>query len=361
MNPEDKPDPKSSVPAQERADRIRIFREELEQLEREDVLIFSGDQLRELNLHHDRVLEDLSRRFAVDTNLAQKQMSWAMRIASLLGALAFSAAAFFFFYRFWGLLSTPVQIGILIGGTTLALLAMEVCARRETTLYFATLIGVVALACFVLNVSVLGTIFNIRPSQSAFLIWALFAFLLAYTYGIRLLQAAGILCFLGFLSATMATWSGMYWLSFGERPENFLPSGIFLFLVPAVVGHRKYPRFPVIYRIFGLIAMFIAILILANWGSISYLWWDPERIEVMYQIFGFLAAALTIWAGIHWRWPAITNVGTTFFVIFLYTKFIDWWWDYMPKYLFFLIMGGIAVALLWGLKVYRTRSRKDAE
>ncbi len=361
MNPEDKPNPKSPLPAQERADRIRAFRDELQQLEREHVLIFSADQLRELNFHHDEVLEDLARRFAIDTTRSQKQMSWAMRIASLLGALAFSAAAFFFFYRFWGLLSTPMQIGILIGGTILALAGCEVSARREKTLYFATLIGMVAFACFVLNISVLGTIFTIRPSQNAFLVWSLFALLLAYTYGLRLLQVAGILCFLGYLSATMGTWSGMYWLSFGERPENFLPSGILLFLLPAVIDHRKYPRFPVIYRVFGLLTVFTAILILGNYGSISYLWWDPHRIEAMYQILGFLGSAAAIWAGIHWHWPAITNAGTTFFVIFLYTKLFDWWWDWMPKYLFFLVLGGFAVALLYGLMIYRSRSRRDTE
>ncbi len=31
------------------------------------------------------------------------------------------------------------------------------------------------------------------------------------------------------------------------------------------------------------------------------------------------------------------NTGNVFFTIFLYTKFYDWWWDWMPKYLFFLL------------------------
>ncbi|MGH7164243.1 MAG: DUF2157 domain-containing protein, partial [Nitrospiraceae bacterium] len=33
-------------------------------------------------------------------------------------------------------------------------------------------------------------------------------------------------------------------------------------------------------------------------------------------------------------------------VIQLYTKFFDWWWDWMAKYLFFLLLGLIAVLLL---------------
>ena len=40
------------------------------------------------------------------------------------------------------------------------------------------------------------------------------------------------------------------------------------------------------------------------------------------------------------------NTGVVFFVIFLYTKFYDWWWDLLPKYLFFLILGLAAILAL---------------
>jgi uncharacterized membrane protein len=42
----------------------------------------------------------------------------------------------------------------------------------------------------------------------------------------------------------------------------------------------------------------------------------------------------------------VFNTGTVFFVIFLYTKFFDWWWESMPKYLFFLILGLLAILFL---------------
>jgi hypothetical protein len=32
----------------------------------------------------------------------------------------------------------------------------------------------------------------------------------------------------------------------------------------------------------------------------------------------------------------VVNTGVTLFVVFLYTKLFSWWWDEMPKYLFFL-------------------------
>jgi uncharacterized membrane protein len=344
--------------AQRRADQIRAFQNELEQLEREGVLILSIDQQREVAQHHRNRLDELQSRFDIDTTAAEKQMSWGMRIASFIGALAFSAAAFFFFYRFWGNLSTTLQVVILVAGPIAAVLAMVWSAGRERTLYIAGIIGFVAIACFVLNISVLGQIFNLRPTQNAFLVWALFAGILAYTYGIRLFLVAGILSFMGYLSATVGTWSGCYWMSFGERPENFIPAGIFLFCLPAVLTHRRFPGFTGIYRIFGLLPVFIAILILSNFGAISYLLLPNETVEVFYQIAGFVLAGLAIWAGIYWSWSGVTNLGSTFFVIFLYTKLFDWWWDWMPKYLFFLVLGAIAVLLLVVLRKLRTRSMR---
>jgi len=235
----------------------------------------------------------------------------------------------------------------------------EFAARKERTLYIAGIVGLVAFGCFVLDLVVQGTVFNIAPSPRAFLPWAAFGFILAYTYGLRILLAAGILSLAGWLSATMGTWSGCYWLSFGERPENFFPAALVLVLIP-LVPHRAYRDFLPIYRIFGLLGVFLPILVLANWGGVSYLRVANARVESLYQIAGFVVAGVAIWLGIRQRLREVTNLACTFFVIYLYTKFFDWWWDWMPKYLFFFILGSIAVGLLLLLKKLRTVSLKGA-
>jgi uncharacterized membrane protein len=345
--------------AQQRADRIRAFQEELALLEKDKVLALPEDQRRRLFAYHDEVLRSLAGQYDVDTTAGQKQMSVGMRIISFLGAAAISAALFFFFYRIWGLISTPIQVAVLLLGPVLAALGVEFASRKEKTLYFAAIIGLVAFACFVLNLSVLGQIFGITPTQNAFFAWALFAFILAYTYGLRILLVAGIISLIGYLSATVGTWSGCYWLSFGERPENFIAAGLVLFGI-AFVPHRSYYEFPPLYRVFGLLSVFISILILANWGRISYLMFEPKQVEHLYQIAGFVSAGLVIWLGIKRHWPGVTNLGSTFFAIFLYTKFYDWWWDWMPKYLFFLVIGLVAILLLLILKRLRAMSKEVA-
>ncbi|QKT02783.1 DUF2157 domain-containing protein [Ectothiorhodospiraceae bacterium 2226] len=331
--------------AQARVDRIQAFREELTQLAREGVFELPAGAKARLDKHYAGLLARFAAQFDVDTTSDQKRLSWGMRLASFLGALALSAAVFFFFYRFWGGLGTAAQVGLLAAAPLLATLGVEYAARRERTLYFASLMALVAVACFVLNLSVLGQIFNITPTQNAFLAWGAFAMLLAYTYRLRLILVAGLTSLLGYLSATTGTWSGAYWLSFGERPENFVLGGVLMFAIGVLSRHRQ-PAFAAIYRVYGLLVVFIAILILSNWGHISYLPWSSAAIEQSYQTLGFALAGLTIWLGIRGQWPGMVNLGSSFFVLHLYTKLFDWWWDWLPKYLFFLLLGLIAVLLL---------------
>jgi uncharacterized membrane protein len=343
--------------AQARADQIRAFQSELALLQREGVMRLSGAAQDAVQQYHSGLLRGYAAEFDVDTSLDQKQLSWGMRLASLFGALALSAAVFFFFYRFWGGFGTPLQVGLLVAAPLLATLGVEFAARRERSLYFASLMALVAVACFVLNLSVLGQIFNITPSPNAFLAWAGFSLLLAYGYGLKLVLVlvAGLTCLMAWLSAQVGSWSGLYWLSFGERPEHFILVG----LAVSALGWREQLRFPGfagIYRVYGLLVVFLAILILANWGRISYLPWSNTAIENGYQLLGFAGSALAVWLGIRRHWPGVVNLGSTFFVLYLYTKLFDWFWDWMPKYLFFLLLGLVAVSLLMVMRRLRART-----
>ncbi len=343
--------------AQKRVDRIHAFRDELTQLEAAGVLILDGDEARQVQKYHDNLLGDYAEHFDVDVTGTDRKLSWGMRIVSFLGALAISAAIFFFFYRFLGDLSTSLQVVILLLAPLLLLLVTGFVATREKTHYFTSLLASVAFAAFVLDLSVLGTIFNITPSQNAFLIWGCFGLLLAYGFSLRLPLIAGMTCLMGYLAATVGTWNGCYWVSFGERPENFIAAGLMLALVP-LFPHRKHPQFAGNYRVFGFLAIFISILILANYGKISYLTWSSTHIEYLYQVLGFVVSAEIIALGIRRHWSGMVNLGATFFVLFLYTKLYDWWWDLMPRYLFFLLLGLIAVGLLFTMRKFRASGRE---
>lgn len=336
----------SRISAQQRVDEIRVFRQEQARLETEGVLALSSEQSQALRAHHDAVLARLASEFDIDRDARAKQLSWGMRIASFLGALALAASAFFLFYQFWGGFPETGQVAILIGAS-LATLGLTFWVQdRDPSGYFTKLAALVAFTCFVLNVSMLGQIFNITPSDKALLPWAAYALLLAYTCDLRLLLVAGLLCLDAFVAARVGTWGGLYWLSTGERPENFIPLSLALFLLPQVVPHRRREDFPAVYRLVGLTSLLLPVLVLANWGGGSYLPWSVGTIETFYQLAGFALSVGAVWLGLRKQWKDMTNGGTVFFVIFLFTKFFDWWWHIMPKWLFFLLIGLTAVLFL---------------
>lgn len=345
--------PKTKIQAQQRVDQIDSFRRERQQLEDDGVVVLEDDQRSCIDQYHGTLLKKLTQQFDVDSTQRARQLSLGMKITSFLGAIALGASLFFLFYRFWGGFSTATQVVVLITAPLVSLLATWVAVNREKSGYFAKLFASVSLTCFVLDLSMLGQIFNISPSENVFLIWALFAFVLAYAIDSRLLLAAAIICLSGFLSARMGTWSGCYWIDFGEWPENFFPAAFLLFFL-SFFRHDHFAGFRAIYRVFALLLFFIPVLILANWGDGSYLNFSSDFVEGFYQLVGFIVSAAAIWLGIKRHWIDMVNTGNVFFTIFLYTKFYDWWWDWLPKYLFFLLVALAAILMLLIFKRLRT-------
>ncbi len=244
----------SKIDAQRRADQIKSFKAELEALENDKIITLQESQKNAISKYHDNLLSYLASVFDIDSNKRDKQLSLGMKIASFLGAIALAASIFFLFYTFWGNFSTAVQVVILLASTALGLLATMLAAKKEKTGYFSKLLGSVALASFILNIYMFGQMFNIAPSSNAFFIWGVFALLLAYASDARLLLAAGIICIADFLSAKTGTWGGTFWIHFRERPENFFPVAILLFVVPDL-PHNKFSGFGKIYRVFAMILL----------------------------------------------------------------------------------------------------------
>src|SRR5215831_16935292 len=112
--------------AQARVDRIASFTQELAALHHDGVLSLTEDQRRAVAAYHHDLVSTLSSRFDVDRGFDERRMSIGMRVASLIGALALSAAVYLFFYRIWGQLSTTMQVAIVVAAPLLGIGATEV-------------------------------------------------------------------------------------------------------------------------------------------------------------------------------------------------------------------------------------------
>ena len=339
--------------AQQAADRIRVVREELSKPELREVLALSDEQQTRFDAWSRQALAQLATQYDVDTTAAQKRVSWGMRIASTLGGIAICAAVVLFFARYWGYLNTPVQVAILSATPLLVLAATEFAARRERTLYFTGLLALVACSSFVMNLVVLGNIFNITSTERALFAWGAFAILLAYRYGLRIPLAFGLVSLISYAAAAITARFGYEWFGFTRWPEFIVLLALGMFLVPLILIHVRNSDFPAVYRLVGAIIFFTAVLSLAEWGVPSYLPFETKTIERLYELLGLLASAGAIWWGIRRQWNGVVNTGSVFFVIFLFTRLYHWWWEWLPKYLFFAVIGALGIVLVLVFKRIR--------
>ncbi|GGW52455.1 hypothetical protein GCM10008111_05610 [Alishewanella tabrizica] len=336
----------SKTQAQARVNQIRAFQAEQQLLSEQGILKLDDNTSQHLRQYHHNLLHQLQQSQDIDLNDQASHLSLGMQIVSFLGALALAASLFFLFYQYWGYFDTPLQLGILISAPLLSLGLVSWLYRIDHTGYYAKLAALVSFAAWVLNIVMLGSIFNLPVSPNAFAVFALYAFLLAYALNVRLLLAAGMLCSYLFIGARFGSWMGSYWVSTGEYPEHFLLTSLLFFLLPLKFTQQRYDGFAAIYQILAAVVFFIAILILANWGSVSYLPWSDGVIEGLYQVLGFVCSALLVLYGIRQQAAKLMLTGNVFFALFLYTKFFDWWWDGLPKYLFFFLLGLTAILAL---------------
>jgi hypothetical protein len=332
--------------AQARADQVRAFRAEQRLLIEQGLLSLPDDTALAIRHYHDQLLRELQQAEDVDLSEGARHLSLGMQIVSFLGAAALATSLFFLFYQYWGYFATATQVGILIAAPLVSLLVACWVRHLDSSGYYAKLAALVSFASWVLNIVMLGSIFNLTPSPDSFAVFALYGFLLAYLLQVRLLLAAALICSFIFIGAQFGTWMGSYWIYLGQNPEYFLLPALFFFALPSWVSQSRFHGFAAIYQMLSVVTFFIAVLVLANWAGSSYLPWSPTVIEGCYQVLGFVASALLVLYGMRVRAVNLMLAGNVFFALFLYTKFFDWWWDWLPKYLFFLVIGLTAILAL---------------
>src|SRR5437868_10714833 len=331
----------------DRASQIMAFKAELLALADEGIVLDEASLAR-IRAHHQTLLE----------GAPDERLSLGMRLASFVGAVALSCAVFFLFYRFWGALSVPVQVGILVTGPLALVAVTHQLHRWERTGYFATLAALAALAAFVLDLGALGTIFNLPPTPHAFLAWGLFGLLLGWSYGLRLPHFAGLV--------SLGLWITAYpgWLRAEELPDLFgrgealVVAGALFLAGPALARRwtptKEWVKWPIDLRIVGMIGLFVGLFILSVEGRQSWLPFDHQIIEGTYQFIGFIVAAGVIAWGVRDRHTELANGGMIFLTALCLLKAADWWWEWLPHWLFFLLLAGFAIGVMVALKRVRT-------
>ena len=88
-------------------------------------------------------------------------------------------------------------------------------------------------------------------------------------------------------------------------------------------------------------------------GSWSYLPWTDDTVEALYGVVGLVVAAGAVWLGIVRGWMSVVYISAGFFTLFLYIRLFKWWWDWLPSYVMFAVVGAIAIGAMYVLKRLR--------
>jgi uncharacterized membrane protein len=341
--------------AQQRVDRIGAFRAELAALEHEQALVLTPEQRARMEVHLATVLGTLTTQYGADATESGRRISWGMRVAALLGGAALIAAVVLFLHRIWGFLPGAAQFVVLLAVPLGLLAAAGAARRRGVDAYYVSLLALAAGTSFVLGLTTLGTIYNSVPTPHALLAWGLFALATSYALRLRLLLGIGLALLCSYVGALGMTIQGYYWPMFLQRSEYLLPAAALVYAVPWLRRGTDAEDFGFVYRATGAGISLLALLILSTVGHVCCSGLGISVAKTVFQLAGLALSAVIVVHGIRLGRNGLVNLGAAGFVVFLYVRLHAWCWDWMPKYLFFLMLGLTAIVLLAVFRRLRRR------
>jgi hypothetical protein len=340
--------------AQRRADRIRAFRAELEALETAGVLPLTAEQRAALTTYHDGLLTQLTTDYDVDRSEEAGQLSRGMQMASFFAAVALTAAIYSLVSRFWGRLDQPLQATLLASFPLIALVGVEFAARREQTLYIASLFALVAYGTFWLAAAVLSWTLNIPLTPVVLWAGALFGLSLSLAYGFRVILAAALFTVTVAVPASVFHASGRPWSELAMRPELQVLTAFGLTLLTPRL-QQLHGSFAAATRLVGFGVGLAGLLVLSTAGQMSMLPMSARAAEGFYQAVMLTASLAVLIVAIRRHWRETVSLAAILLTLFLLTRFMDWFWEALPRYLFFLLLAMVAFG--WLLVMRRIRAR----
>jgi len=345
----------SSEPTpRERARRILATRAELEAVVAEGALDPADPALASIRKHHDALLAGFAARGDVDLSREEERLSAGMRLATLLGAAALSTAWGMFASSLWDDLGHTARMGLVWLPPVLLLFATAAAATRESTGYVANIVATVGtIAAAVAGFATVSV--GDQPARWPFLLFGVYGLVLAYRYRLVLPLLVGIVGVGGWLWSLDSWFRGSPAYQF-EHAEPLIIAGV-LALAVGTWRRGDPPGFASAWRLAGVCAIVAPLLILgvASGGS----WFGrSESVEVAYQAVGFLVFVGMVVHGLSRDDAIVARGGATALVLFLFFRMVDWLWDVVPDWLFFLLVGALAFAVLRVLKSVRERARK---
>jgi hypothetical protein len=347
----------SRTEAQKRADRIRAFREELADLRRDGVAPLTPEQEAALAAHHDEVLRRLVAQFDIDRTEHSGQLTKGMVLAALFGAATLILAINSLVERAWWRMDLPAQTTLLTMFPLAALAGVEIAARRERTRYFAAIFALVACATTWLALIMTARLLDLP--FSVLLLWPgiLAGLAIALSYGFWLVFGVSLVAAIVAMAGAFFASAGVPWPQASARLE---PLMITAFIV-AAAATRFEPAgegFGTTARVVGLSMGLGSMFLMSVQGSLSLAPLTAQVAEGLYQAVMPILSVACLWMGLRRRQRETVMISAILLALYLLTRYVDWFWDVVPAWAFFLVLAVLAFSALALLK--RLRARAEA-
>jgi hypothetical protein len=126
-------------------------------------------------------------------------------------------------------------------------------------------------------------------------------------------------------------------------PLRFVLFGLVLVGGVYTLKRQKwFERFWELTYVVGLLYLFMSLWLLSIFGNLGSIdtWWHIRQISLFY--WGIISAAVAcgfLFYGLKTKDVISREFGITFLLIFIYTKYFEYFWDHTNKTLFFAILG----------------------
>lgn len=342
----------------ERARRILAWREEHAALVQEEVLSAGDPTLAAIRQHHDTLLTGFAADGDIDLTREDERLSAGMRLATLLGAAALSVAWAMLVSSLWEGLSQSAQLALVWLPPLLLLPVTAFAARRESSGYVANIVGSVGTIAIAVAGFATADLYEMDSPRLPFLLFGGYGLLLAYRYRLVLPLLIAIV--------GLAAWAWSLEALLLRSPVNdtfeHLEPLILIGLAAYLIGALRRgdpPAFSLVWRLAGIVAM-VGPLLLLGMSTDGSWFGSGHTSELVYQLVGFLAFVAMVWQGLKRDDVILARAGATALVLFLFFRMVDWFWEAIPDWLFFLLMGGLAFGALMVLRAVRARRRGGA-
>ncbi|SHN35229.1 DUF2157 domain-containing protein [Mucilaginibacter sp. OK098] len=126
-------------------------------------------------------------------------------------------------------------------------------------------------------------------------------------------------------------------------PLRFVLFGMVLLSSIYILKNRKwFERFWELTYVAGMLYLFMSLWLLSIFGNLGSIdsWWHIRQISLFYWgIISAIVASGFLFYGLKSKDVIAREFGITFLLIFIYTKYFEYFWDHTNKTLFFAILG----------------------